>query len=344
MKNLFLLMGLHTFFLYMKNSNCAQLLGKIPPSSTIIIDPLKISRGCDLKSFKSFINAKDDNKINEEEINQYLNENPLLNDKKLISISPGGLKGFYQLGVCDFIKKNYNLDNYLFSGASAGSWNSLYLAYKGDPQDFISYLFNLDFKNCNTILDMQYKFKFSLLEKYNSNDFDLEKIFIGITNINNFQLETNIYGNFEDLEDVIEGCIASSNIPFLTGDLFSKYHNNYGYDGGFSKNPYINLSDPVLHISPSMWNGKKKNLKKGIISDFLRFKSINLYYLFEKGKYDTRFHREYLDSIFLENISISEEEINETDNISSKHNVTVIDYRPKKNKDKTKNKEMGADL
>lgn len=293
-------MGLNILFLHMKNSNCAQLLGKLHSSSLLLIDPVKSYQKCDLKSFKSFINAKDDNKISEDKMNEYFNTNPLFNDKKLISISPGGLKGFYQLGVCNYIKKNYNLDNYIFSGASAGSWNSLYLSFKGDPQQFITYLFSLDFKNCNTILDMQYKFKFSLLDKYSSNDFDLEKIFIGITNINNFQLETNIYGNFEDLEDVIEGCIASSNIPFLTGDLFSKYHNNYGYDGGFSKNPYIHLSNPVLHISPSMWNGKKKMVKKGIINDFLRFKNINLYYLFEKGKYETKYHKEYLDSIFLD--------------------------------------------
>ena len=70
--------------------------------------------------------------------NYLSSENNLLNytnsNKKLIIITPGGLKGFYVLGICSYIKENYNISDYVFSGASAGSWNSLFLSYKHDPK------------------------------------------------------------------------------------------------------------------------------------------------------------------------------------------------------------------
>ena len=47
---------------------------------------------------------------------------------KIISIAPGGLKGFYTLGICKYLKENYCLDDYRFYGSSAGSWNSVFLA------------------------------------------------------------------------------------------------------------------------------------------------------------------------------------------------------------------------
>ena len=53
-------------------------------------------------------------------------------DKKLIILTPGGLYGFYTLGVSCYIKNHYNLTDFIFSGSSAGSWNSLFLSYQGN--------------------------------------------------------------------------------------------------------------------------------------------------------------------------------------------------------------------
>ena len=48
-------------------------------------------------------------------------------NNKIITLSPGGFRGFYTFGLCKFLKENYDLSEYVFSGASAGAWNSLYL-------------------------------------------------------------------------------------------------------------------------------------------------------------------------------------------------------------------------
>ena len=41
----------------------------------------------------------------------------LMDDKKLIISTPGGLHGFYLMGITSFIKERYDLSDCIFSGA-----------------------------------------------------------------------------------------------------------------------------------------------------------------------------------------------------------------------------------
>ena len=78
--------------------------------------------------------------------NNYLYDNftsllkyyPKLRNKETISISPGGIQGFYLMGVIDFIKHNYNMYNYIYTGASAGAWSSLFMSFRGDSKQLIN--------------------------------------------------------------------------------------------------------------------------------------------------------------------------------------------------------------
>ena len=79
-----------------------------------------------------------------------------LTNKKMISIAPGGTNGFYTLGVSSYIKQNFDLSNYVFSGASAGAWNALFMSFKNDPNDFIDTILNIDYDNAKSILDIEY--------------------------------------------------------------------------------------------------------------------------------------------------------------------------------------------
>jgi len=232
-----------------------------------------------------------------------------LKNKKLINISPAGLQGFYLLGIIAYIKENYNTSDYIFSGASAGAFNALFATYKYGPIDIINLL---DMEHIlstgHSINDLQKSIKLVLLDNFSTADFDLDKLFIGVTAIKNFQVRTNIYFHFMDLEDAIDACIASSNIPFITGPILHKYNNAYSFDGGFSKYPFLHLIEPVLHITADIWkpeNNKKRSSMFNIISDFTTFfakENYNFIDLYKKGYNDTLLNKDIINNIFIPNV------------------------------------------
>jgi len=101
----------------------------------------------------------------------------------------------------------------------------------------------------------------------------------------------------------------------------------YTFDGGFSKYPYLNFSENVLHITPSMWkklnnnvnvnvnlNDTANNKKQGFLNSFtslnvilelfLMIKNKNYMELFDNGYLDAKTNKELLDKIFLETVKV----------------------------------------
>lgn len=238
----------------------------------------------------------------------YLEKNDFIKNKKMISVSPAGFKGFYLLGVIKYIKENYDLSEYIFSGASAGAWNSLLLSYNGDISDLFSKVVNEDmvFPQRMTILEFEQKIKRNILNNFNESDFDLRRVFIGVTTINNLSLQTSIYSNFHNLEDALDCCISSSHIPFITGGPINKYHDIISFDGGFSDYPYLASIKSSLHITPSIWMpNKSKKIKN--INDYTTLLSkykYNFMELYEMGYTDTKNNAKTLDTIFNKHTNI----------------------------------------
>lgn len=229
----------------------------------------------------------------------YMNENKFIEDKKIISISPGGFKGVYMLGVCMYIKDHYDLENYIFSGASAGAWNSLVLCCKKDVKYLKEEIVDYSIKNSNTIIELENLMKTKILQYYTTDDFDLRRLFIGVTTLNGLYPETTIYSDFNNLEDAINCCIASSHIPLITGGIINRYHNKYTFDGGFSRVPYLNIKQNVLHITPSMWKHETKRNTIGDINEFTTLFSKNKYnfsQLFLNGYEDAEKHKDFLET------------------------------------------------
>ena len=217
-----------------------------------------------------------------------------IEDKQLIKISPAGLNGFYLLGVCSYIKENYDLSNFVFSGASAGAWNSLFMCYNGDMEVFRKCVLDVNYSNITSVLEIQHNIKKNILCNVCLEDFDLHKLYIGVTIFEKFRFYNTIFNNFDNLEDTIDCCIASSHIPLITGGFFNIYKNFYTFDGGFSLNPYIKKNE-TLFITYNMWNHKLSSdfdLNTFNISDY------NFTETFERGYDDTKKNKNYLDTIF----------------------------------------------
>ena len=125
-------------------------------------------------------------------ITQFLDSNFNKNES-IMSISPGGVKGFYLMGTCSYIKQNFNLKNQIFTGASAGSWNSLLMSYNGDFKKLINLIHKIDYDNLKSLYELEINIKNIILNNFNRNEFDLTKIFIGVTIFENFKFKTIIF-------------------------------------------------------------------------------------------------------------------------------------------------------
>ena len=211
-------------------------------------------------------------------------------DKKIITISPCGFYGFYTLGVCMYIQTHYDTSDYIFSGTSAGAWNSLLMTIKDKKKlEKNKDIFNSETYKNKKVSQILNEIKKNLLDNFVTDDFDFNRLFIGVTTLD----KTRIYTDFETLEDALQCCVSSSTIPFITGSIFNKYKNIRTYDGVFSKNPYLNIGENVyLHINPNIWGQNKK-------TGFNLMRKFNFNDLYEKGYSDTeKYGKETLDKLF----------------------------------------------
>ena len=220
----------------------------------------------------------------------FLRENTYYKDKKLITISPAGLKGFYNLGTCVFIRENYDLNDFIYSGVSAGSWNSLVMVYKHDVSKLIDDIIYIASKNkdSKTIYELQVDLKQIILQNYYENDFDLHNLFMGVACFKKDKMYSNIYGDFENLNDALDCSIASSHIPFVTGKYINKYYNYVSFDGGISCKKYLDLPT-TLRINQNMWDYKYDE-KETFKSEYNNYRE-----LFMFGYRDAEKNKDFLD-------------------------------------------------
>ena len=241
-------------------------------------------------------------------ITDYYYDNKFIKDKNIINIFPAGLKGFYEMGISVYIKEKYNMNNYIFSGASAGAWNSLLLAYKGNISDFKNFILDFDFHNLHSVYQLQINLKNKILLNFSDNDFDFSRMFIGVTVLEKMRLKNYIYTDFDSLEDALNCIVASSNIPFFTGKIIYKYRNKISFDGGFSRDPYIHNPNTQLIIHSNLFTDFTPfNQDINCIDEWINIINDDVFdihfdlliKLFEKGYYDASHNVKYIEKFIL---------------------------------------------
>ncbi len=217
---------------------------------------------------------------------------------KFISISPGGIFGFYTLGISGYLIENYNLSKYSFIGASAGAWNALFCTYNKNHTNFIDNLLKQQFfDNMPSISTLQYDLRNYLVNNYNTCDFDLEKLYICVSELHNSVLQPNIIKNLTSLEQAIDCCIVSSHIPYITSDQFIKtYNDKISFDGGFFKFPPKSIYNHYV-MYPSKYNPNQfKNMLFSFIKTNISANLVNE--LYNEGYNDAKNDKLNLDYIF----------------------------------------------
>ena len=222
----------------------------------------------------------------------------------IFNIGSTGLLLPYTIGSLGYIKKNVNIDNYELIGTSGGTWCAAL------------YLFENDLSNHDKIWDIFFKNKKSEInafknldifanlsrqnfkKRYKLQNHKIQNININVLDVTNVLKIKNIkISKFNDIDDLINLCYASSYIPFICGkDIYYQYNYrkfidgavlnndnkcyNIKYDTNLKKNIINNYIK--LNINYKMWGRKFNEIDK---RNILNIKSSN--YLYKMGWDDT---------------------------------------------------------
>jgi hypothetical protein len=209
-----------------------------------------------------------------------------------ILLSPGGYNGFYQLGICHYIKNNFDIQNKKILGFSAGSWAGLFLCLnKEHTNDCIKNIFSQINKYC-PLPKLPIIFKKAIV-KYKYDDFNISNLNIGLTNL--ATRNVYIHNEFLTINDCINSCIGSSFVPYITyKDILYFYKNKCVIDGAIYYKNYIKHIDKnkTLLINTKIFRPNYN--KKSIPYMGLKKPRRTLYDLYLLGYNNARNNHEYL--------------------------------------------------
>ena len=217
---------------------------------------------------------------------------------KYLYIAPGGFTMPYTLGICQFIKEHYNLNNYKFIGGSAGAWLSVYLASDMFFTDSLIKDYSEIFENKGIFYKWHNICPF-LTEEFsrsidNTKFIKEKKVKISISNYQNKSIVNNLVDDYKNLDELLYLCSISSYIPVLSGISIPKRNNLITFDGYFTQ-PDFEHRKISLKISNSMFD------RQFTFSDVIGKSKININELIHLGYYDCIIHKDYLDNIFTKN-------------------------------------------
>lgn len=220
-----------------------------------------------------------------------------------INILGTGLFLPYSMGVIGYIKAHVPIKDYKITGVSGGAWCSLLYALEddltdhdkiwnitvGDPNIKIRIHNNLNVfqENIENNLKMRYrnvpnslvqKLPLSVIATHYDND--------------SCKLQNQKLSDFKNIHDLIDFCLCSSYIPYLSGTLMCReYNNKYYMDGDILRNKkFVEIvsSPSTLSIHRNMW-GRKFPLNNYIYTD------INISrQLYSQGWTDAEKHKDIL--------------------------------------------------
>jgi len=184
-----------------------------------------------------------------------------------INIFGTGLYLPYSMGVIGYIKKNIPISEYNITGVSGGAWCALLYSQEKDLEnhddlwDFSigknvnKIYFHNDIKTFQNNIEKNLKLRYS-----NVDTKDINNISIVASNVVSiFNIKNEKKNNFDNINDLIDFCLCSSYIPYISGNTFSKkYKDKYYIDGEFKNDKIIenNVIDNNIDIHRFMWGRK----------------------------------------------------------------------------------------
>lgn len=214
-----------------------------------------------------------------------------------IILSPGGLLGFYVLGICHYIKNHYNIDNKNIVGFSAGSLNTIFLSLdKSYDIPFLKELFKLNLHGSMPLPYILNKTIHLMNDMFNIEHFNITNKYIAVTS-NYTKLDG--YNKFLNVTDMTKCCISSSFIPLITyRDIFYFYNGKCSLDGGLFYYKYKKQikSRKILWLNYKLF---KRYNKYNIPGYSLLCRNYSIYELYRLGYSDSVKNKSILDTYLI---------------------------------------------
>jgi hypothetical protein len=182
-----------------------------------------------------------------------------------INIGATGLLIPYTIGALGYIKKNLNICNYHLTGISGGSFASVIYHLENDMSNhdklWDKYIGNdnVNVKINKNLEEFLHLIKYNIINNYKNVNVDNIPISVVVSRINNFKIVNEKINKFNNLNELLDICICSSYIPYISGKTFSKnYKNNNYIDGAIFRNLHhfdcIGKCERSIYIHKNMAN------------------------------------------------------------------------------------------
>ena len=187
-----------------------------------------------------------------------------------INIFGTGLYLPYSMGVIGYIKNNIPIKDYSITGTSGGAWCALLYTMENDLSnhdelwdfsigpDINRIYFHNDIRTFQSNVEKNLKLRYSNIKMDSE---ELNKVSIVASNVVSlFNIKNEKRSKFDDINDLIDYCLCSSYIPYISGNSFSrKYKDKYYIDGEIKNEKTIENSMPSndlcndINIHRFMW-------------------------------------------------------------------------------------------
>lgn len=209
-----------------------------------------------------------------------------------IILAPGGYKGVYMLGICHYLKNHFQTANKSILGISCGSFNALFMRLNpGLETQYLQILFKLESTKKLPMHTFVSTVVNTIQDSFVYEDFNFDQTNIGVTTSKGLEF----FHEFSSLGDVINCCISSSFIPFLTHpELFFFYKNKLSFDGAiYYKRLKKKIKKETLLITSSMFGRFNEKIMQG-----MQKPTCSYYQLYLNGYHDARKHHDYFSTYF----------------------------------------------
>jgi len=206
-----------------------------------------------------------------------------------INVGSTGLLFPYTLGALAYIKTHIKPINYNFVGISGGTWCSLIYHFEKNisDHDFLWSILvgNKNYTVCmlnnNNMKEFQEIVATNMKDRYKDRDISKLPLTILTTKIekkfNNVKID-----KFNDINELIDYCLCSSYIPFISGKSAYRIYKNEKYiDGELFKNNKHLLKN-AIYLDKNLWK-RKFSWRERLYLDYNQSEK-----LFNYGWYDAK--------------------------------------------------------